>query len=126
MAPDVNSRPASGITKQDIQNWLLDETDQTEEQEWSPATGNRYQAAFSLAYSVAIANEKLIFNPASLIKRKPENNERLRFLHKELNNDEEKRLVAVVADRIPFYRPMLSISIHTGMRRSEQIALKWP
>ena len=79
-----------------------------------------------MAYSVAIANEKLIFNPASLMKRKPENHERVRFLHNELNNDEEERLVAVVADRIPFHLPMLLISIHTGMRGSVQIALKWP
>jgi integrase len=77
-------------------------------------------------YSVAIANEKLIFNPASLIKRKPENNLIVRYLKEEPDNNEEKRLVAVIAKRSPFYLPTFMVSVYTGIRRSEQIALKWP
>ena len=122
IGPDFDGRAASSIPKQDIQTWLLDQTD---EQEWTPATRNRYQAAFSLAYSEGIANEKLTFNPASLIKRKPENNERVRFLHNGPDNNEEQRLVAAIAERVPFYLPMFLISVPTGMRRSEQIGLKW-
>lgn len=116
---DFNSRPADAITKQDIQNWLMS---QTEEREWSPATRNRYQAAFSLVFSVAIGNNKLQSNPASRIKRKSENNGRIRFL----SEAEEKRLIAVLLKRCPRNIPAFLISIHTGMRAGEQFSLRWP
>ncbi len=77
MSSTFDDRPAEGITKQDIQTWLLEQTD---EREWSPATRNRYQAAFSLVFRVALDNEKLTVNPASRIKRKAEHNDRIRFL----------------------------------------------
>lgn len=64
---DFDTRAVEGISKQDIQNWLLG---QTQDREWSPATRNRYQAAFSLIFRVGMDNEKLTINPASRIKRK--------------------------------------------------------
>jgi integrase len=115
---DFNGRPANGITKQEIQDWLQT---QTEARGWSPATRNRYQAAFSLVFTVALDNGKLTVNPASRIKRKAENNDRIRFL----GADEENRLAAVLTEKWPHYLPAFLISIHTGMRASEQFGLKW-
>jgi len=113
-----DSRPAEGITKQDIQNWLLNQTD---EREWSPATRNRYQAAFSLVFRVAVDNEKLDSNPASKIKRKAEHNDRIRFL----SEAEDKKLTASIEAGWPHYLPAFHFSLHTGCRSSEQLGLRW-
>jgi integrase len=111
-------RPAEGISKQDIQDWLLE---QTEERKWSAATRNRYQAAFSLVFRVAVDNEKLTINPASRIKRKAEHNDRIRFL----SPKEEVKLTKIVRENWPEHLPALMISLHTGMRASEQFGLQW-
>ena len=113
-----DDRPAEGISKQDIQTWLLEQTDA---RGWSPATRNRYQAAFSLVFRVALDNEKLKVNPASRIKRKAEHNDRIRFL----SQNEEAKLTEVIRENWPHYLPAFLISLHTGMRASEQSGLKW-
>jgi integrase len=118
ISPDFENRTADGITKQDIQNWLMQ---QSVRRGWSPATRNRYQAAFSLVFRVAVDNEKLTMNPASRIKRKAEHNDRLRFL----SRLEEKKLTEIIFEFWPHYLPAFVISIHTGMRASEQWGLEW-
>jgi integrase len=118
MADEFNARDAAHVTKSDIQRWLVEQED---EREWSPATRNRYQAAFSLVYSVAIDNGKVDSNPAAKIKRKAENNGRIRFLSPE----EETLLTGIIAERYPHYLPAFLISLHTGMRAGEQFNLDW-
>jgi len=113
-----DDRAVEGITKQDIQAWLME---QTETREWKPATRNRYQATFSLVFRVAMDNEKITVNPASRIKRKAEHNDRIRFL----SSAEEQKLTAVIRESWPHYLPVFLISIHTGMRASEQWGLEW-
>lgn len=113
-----DSRPAEGISKKDIQDWLLEQTD---EREWSPATRNRYQAAFSLTFRVAVDNDKLTVNPASKIKRKAEHNDRIRFL----SDTEEERLAKVIREKWPHYLPVFLFSLHVGCRSSEQLGLRW-
>ena len=119
IGPAFNDRPAEGITKQDITEWLMEQTD---ERTWSPATRNRYQAAFSLVFRVAVDNEKLENNPASKIKRRTEHNDRIRFL----SQAEQGRLVSVIQEHWPHYLPAFLVSIHTGMRAGEQFGLQWP
>lgn len=53
-----------------------------------PATVNRYRTLLSLTFSLAVRNEKLISNPVRLVKRRKENNERVRFL----DDEEEVKL----------------------------------
>lgn len=118
IGPDFSDRVARTITKGDIQTWLLDQMD---EREWTPATRNRYQAAFSLIFRVGVDNGKIASNPASRIKRKPEDNEIIRYLTKE----EEERLVAVIKEHWPHYLEAFLISVHTGMRSSAQFNLTW-
>ncbi len=113
-----NTLSADEITKSDIQQWLLE---QSEERDWSPATRNRYHAAFSLVFRVAVENGKLNHNPAARLKRKPEHNDRIRFL----SGDEEERLLAALRESWPKYLPAFLISIHTGMRAGEQFGLRW-
>jgi integrase len=118
ISPDFDSRVAEGITKQDIQSWLME---QTEKRDWSPATRNRYQAAFSLVFRVGVDNEKLTLNPAARIKRKAEHNDRIRFL----GEKEEAKLTAALLENWPHYLPAFLVSIHTGMRSGEQFGLQW-
>lgn len=115
---DFDNRAVEGISKQDIQNWLME---QSEEREWTPATRNRYQAAFSLVFRVGVDNEKIAINPAARIKRKAEHNDRIRFL----TAPEEKTLVAIIRESWPHYLPAFLVSIHTGMRAGEQFGLDW-
>ena len=120
IGPDFNHRLAREIIKQDIVKWLLDQADK---RKWTPATRNRYQAAFSLIFRVGVDNQKIDLNPAARIKRKDEDNEHIRYLKREEKEDE--RLIAVIKEFWPHYLPAFLISIHTGMRSSAQFGLTW-
>jgi site-specific recombinase XerD len=113
-----NDLPAEGITSEDIQAWLLEQSD---ERGWTPATRNRYRDAFSLVFRKAVENHVLTVNPATLVKAKPEHNERVRFL----SATEETKLLAELQKDWAQHVPAFLVSIHTGMRAGEQFQLKW-
>jgi site-specific recombinase XerD len=83
--------------------------------------GRAYQAAFSLVYRVGIENEKIDKYPASGIRRKTENNARVRFL----TNEEEKALRSAILLRFAGFIHQLDLSLHRGMRAAKQFSLKW-
>jgi integrase len=112
------NREAESITPQDMERWLADNVD---ENEWEPATVNRYKALISLAYRLGIENGKVEKNPAKLVKRRRENNARIRFL----SEDEEKRLRAVMRKDYAEHLPELDFALNTGVRCGEQYALMW-
>jgi integrase len=109
---DFGKRAASTITKSEIIDWLSAEATK---RKWKPASRNRYQAAISLVFRVAVDNQKLALNPAAGIQRLREDNECVRFLSPE----EEVKLTAVVEERFPEYVPVMQLGIHTGTRTSE-------
>jgi site-specific recombinase XerD len=116
--PDLGNRAASSITTQDISIWLLY---QSGTRKWSPATRNRYAAAFSLAFRIAVENDKLEINPCARLKRKKESSGRTRFLAP----SEEMKIRAAIKTRCPRNLPAFLVSIHTGLRASEQWRLRW-
>ena len=118
LLPVFGKIPAGKISKQDIQRWLQQQTDK---RGWKPGTRNRWQACFSLIFRIGLDNDKIQINPASRIKRKTENNGRVRFL----SDDEETKLRKVLEARFSYYVPAFDISLHTGMRASEQFGLRW-
>jgi integrase len=118
LLPVFGSRPADSIKKNEIVSWL---TEQSAVRSWAAGSRNRWQATFSLIFRVGIDNEKIDRNPASRIRRKTEGAGRVRFL----SDEEEVRLRAVLKRRIPEFLPHLLLSIHTGMRLSEQYSLLW-
>jgi len=67
-----------------------------------------------------VDNEKLTANPAARIKRRAEHNGKIRFL-----SEEEHRLKAALTESWPHYLSAFLVSIHTGMRASEQFGLRW-
>ena len=69
-----------------------------------------------LASINALMLARVAVNPASRIRRKAENNQTVRFLTKE----EEGRIRAVLAPRCPSCLPAFIVSLHTGLRASEQ------
>lgn len=116
--PEFGGMQASTITKQDVQRWLLD---MAAKKGWSNATRNRYQAAFSLVFRIGVDNERIMLNPASKLRRKAENNGRIRFLAAE----EEIDLFSVLNDTLPHFTPHVQVSLNTGLRASEQWRLDW-
>jgi integrase len=110
----MGTRIASEITPQDIDRWLSKRCK-------TPATVNRYRAFLSLIYREAIRNGKVDVNPARLVRQRKEGNGRLRFLSRE----EFDGLRAIIAQRFPEHLAEFVVSIHTGMRLSEQYSLTW-
>jgi site-specific recombinase XerD len=113
------SRSAEEITKQEIVRWL---TATKANRKWEPATKNRWQAAFSLAYRVGMENEKIDKNPASRIGRTKEDNGRVRWL----SDKEDTQLRDAIAKRTPQHVPAFDLSLNTGLRSGEQFSLRWP
>ena len=87
-----------------------------EQDEWSPATYNRYRALVSGVFSLAIRNGKAQVNPVRGSKHRIENNVRVRYL----TDEEETRLLALTRENWPGREPEITTALHSGMRRSEQ------
>jgi site-specific recombinase XerD len=106
--------PADAITAQEIERRF-------EQQEWSPATVNRYRALLSLTYRLAIRNGKVKENPARLVRHRLEDNARIRFL----SPDEETTLRKAIEAEWPEHLPEFTLALNTGLRLSEQYGLTW-
>lgn len=85
------------------------------------STRNRWQAALSLIFRVGIDNERIDRNPAAQIRRKTEDNTKVRFL----SDKEEADLRRVILKRCPARMSTLDVALNTGMRAGEQFSLKW-
>jgi site-specific recombinase XerD len=116
LLPVFGDREAETITKQELQRWLASEMTA---RGWKPSSRNRWQAALSLIFRVGIDNEKITTNPASRIRRKTEDNGRVRYL----STDEETKLREAITN--PIHLAAVELSLHTGMRQSEQFSLRW-
>src|SRR5262249_12232089 len=84
------------------------------------ATANRYRDLLSAIFKRAIRDGHLAVNPVKTISKFKENNERERVAY--LTEDEEGALLGALP---PIYRPHFLVSIHTGLRWSEQMGLRW-
>jgi integrase len=111
------NRP-SELPIEDLRRWFS-------EQEWTPATFNRYKSMLSLIYRLGMENKKVASNPAKLLKCKHEDNGRIRFLDQNGAYDEERRLRAAIEAIYASHLPEFEIALHTGMRPSEEYSLTW-
>jgi integrase len=111
---DLGSRPAAELTPQELERWLREHCK-------TPATANRYKAFISLCYREGVHNGKAAVNPARLVRQRKEGTGRLRFLTRE----EYDILRAVISERFPEHLAEFTVSVHTGMRLSEQYSCTW-
>jgi integrase len=107
---------ADSITPQDIQKWIADDLS-----EHSPATQNRYRALLCLVYRLAMENGRVTVNPARLVRQKPENNGRIRFLSPE----EETRLRTALTEKFAHRICELDFALNVGLRKANQYDLTW-
>jgi integrase len=114
----LGARPANSITPQEIDRQL---SRTAREREWAPASYNRFKAFVSLAFRLGIENSKLTVNPARFVRRRREDNARVRWL----TADEETKLRAAINLDYPNEEPAFDLALHTGMRQSEQYRLTW-
>jgi site-specific recombinase XerD len=134
LVEEFGNRVADGIDSPELASWL---STKAEESGWKPATANRFKALLSLTYRLGVESKKVSTNPASRsLKRKLENNARVRFLNQfppakttvdylKPCVDEESRLRAVIATECPQHMLEFEVALHTGMRPSEQYSLTW-
>jgi site-specific recombinase XerD len=107
---------ARGVTPADIEK-MRREFIVSREQRPEPATVNRYLATLK-TFSFAVLNGKAEKNPVRAVKMERENNELVRFLTQE----EERCLLAATLSQ---YHPLITVAIHTGLRKSEMLKLEW-
>ncbi|MGH9476063.1 MAG: tyrosine-type recombinase/integrase [Terriglobales bacterium] len=109
---------ADNLNPQEIEKKL---SEAATSREWQPATFNRYRSFLSLAFRLGIQHGKVGVNPARLVRQRHEDNARIRWL----TAKEEVRLRAAIEKHAPAELPAFLLSLHTGMRRSEQYNLTW-
>jgi integrase len=92
----------------------------------SPATVNREIAMLRHLFTKAVEWELIDGNPALGIKMLKEENQRLRFL----SGEEIQALLSAcplaTGKRQPTLRQIITLALHTGMRKSEILNLQWP
>ena len=121
-------RPVSAITRGDVEaakQALMAARDPSrtptrhlKRTRYRPATVNRYLAALRCCFNVAVANGKATANPVVGTRFLKENNTRLAYLTARA----ESALLDALDAR---YRPMVEVAVHTGLRWSEQMGLRW-
>jgi integrase len=111
---ELGNRSAADITPAEIDEWL-------NSRKRSAATANRYKAFISLCYKLGMANSKVKVNPARMVRQRREQGARLRFLSREEYNE----LGKVIQERCAQHLPEFIVSVHSGMRLSEQYSVTW-
>jgi integrase len=86
-----------------------------------PSTINRELGLISKIFSLAIKYGVTYANPCSAVSFLPERNNRTRYLM----DEEEPRLFAVLNGRRAHLRNLVTVAIGTGMRRGDQLNLRW-
>jgi site-specific recombinase XerD len=109
----LNDVPIADLTPARLENVI---SDLAEEREWAQATFNRHKSTVSGVFKYAIRAEKAQMNPAREIKKRAEENTRVRYLRAE----EEAALMKAVREQSPEREVEILVALHSGMRRSEQ------
>ena len=110
--------PADSITPHDIGRRLAK---LAEEEGLQAATLNRYRSLMSLMFRLGMESSKVTANPARLVKRRLEDNERVRFL----SESEEEELRNAIRERWLEHEPELDIALNTGLRRGGMYKMAW-
>ncbi|RRA49008.1 site-specific integrase [Acidipila sp. EB88] len=126
---ELGAEVAEEMTPQKLDTWLNGlqmrvrgkDKARKEARKVSNGTQNKYRAFLSLCYREGLANGKVTSNPARLTRQRKPSTGRERFLSRE----EYNRLLQVIQELHPDHAPEFIISVHTGMRLSEQFSVTW-
>jgi integrase len=108
------TRAADSLTLQEIES-ALERAKQ--ENGWSASSWNHHHTLVSLTFRLAIRAGKVERNPASGVRRLPEDNSRVRFL----TADEERKLFEAICSNPLWapHEPELTLALNTGLRRGD-------
>ena len=84
----------------------------------APATVNRHLQLLRAVFLRAVRDGKVTFTPTNRVKFYRENNKRERYL----SDEEERRLYASLPS---WLHPVVTVALHTGLRKSELLGLRW-
>jgi integrase len=122
--------PVAAISRQDVEQGKLALSERRDPQRtpkrhpnkrtYRPAIINRYLAALQGCLNLAIRNGKATTNPVVGTRFLRENNGRLKYLP---SPEAELALLDAVPDARR--REMVELAVHTGLRWSEQMGLRW-
>lgn len=108
--------PISEISQQRIERYL---TDHTETRGWSVASRNVYLIRLKALFTKAVEWKMLESSPAKPVEFLRGQEARTRFL----TAAEIEKLLDGASKR---FRPLLTLALHTGMRKGEIFRLRWP
>ena len=117
----LQNRAADSLIAGEIQS-VLDAL--ATEKKWSPSSRNHHHNLLSLAYRLGILHGKVKESPLRGLRRKTENNCRVRFLSAE----EEEKLRSTIRSKQEWaeHEVELDLALHTGLRRgSMYLDLTW-
>lgn len=104
----------------DLSSLLIEKFKRDRLKTLKPSSVNRELAALSKIFRLAIQKKITTDNPLSQVKKLIENNARTRFL----TADEEARLFDALLLN-PTLTAIVTLAIHTGMRKGEILKLEW-
>jgi integrase len=112
----------SDIKKSDVEKFKKErsESETRYETTRSPATVNRELAVLSAILTLAVDDELIPSNPCRRVRPMRMDNQRNRYL----SHEEEKKLFEALAGH-EWLCNVVTMAIHTGMRRGEIFKLKW-
>jgi integrase len=122
---EFGERPAETIPIEHFRNYF-------DRQEWAPGTFNRTRTVLFSIYRLGMENNKIIINPAKLLKRKKVHDDRVRFLNqfeplpteidylKPLKGEEERLRAVISRDWPEQHMDEFEIALQSGMRCKEQ------
>ncbi|MFL6228925.1 MAG: tyrosine-type recombinase/integrase [Pyrinomonadaceae bacterium] len=87
----------------------------------APATVNRELALLSRIFTMAMRHKLAAVNPCTEVTRLSTDNRRVRYLL----DEEEQRLLPHLTGPRAHMRPAVLVAIGTGMRRGDQLNLRW-
>ena len=105
-------------TIQEITTWQIEKWKIRRKGEIKPASVNRELGLLKSMFSKAIEWGKIKESPAKKVKFLKVNNNRLRYLMPE----EIQNLLSNCAEHL---KPIVTVAVHTGMRKGELLSLKW-
>jgi site-specific recombinase XerD len=91
--------------------------------DWHGSSFNHFHTLMGVTFRLAIREGKLETNPMRYVKRRRENNDRVRYL----TTEEEAKLRQVIHSNPSWapHEPELTLAMHTGLRRSSMYGLEW-